>query len=460
MPESPDQSPNIESDAGVSADGPGFDTSPHIAPVRYVSDAPGIGGQLKVRPGDFIVEEIPAYDPCGSGEHIYMYVQKVNLSTSQMVGIVANHFGVRVGDVGIAGLKDKRAVTRQVVSVHAPGKVPEDFPMLKHDLVSVLWTDLHTNKLRRGHLKGNRFAIKIRHTPIASVFSASKTLEILERQGVPNRAGEQRFGYLHNNHVIGHWLVLGQHKRAIDELLGPASLRTHTDLDEARENTGERSRDMYAKGDYVAAIKGLPAGAQTERAVLEGLLSGRAPDAIFRGLDDVQRTFFMSSLQSSIFNALLDARLEAGTFATLLEGDLAFKHDNHAVFPCNKATLEDPATGERLGKLEISPSGPMWGAGMLQAQGEPGRMELESLVKAGLTLEALQTYTDRGGDGLSGARRALRVPLTYPDVEAGSDEFGLYVRCSFELPPGSFATVVMQEVMKGGPIVRGIEAKK
>ena len=156
--------------------------------MRYVTDGePAVGGVLRQRPEDFIVEEIPAYEPCGSGEHIYLYIQKYNMSTLDMVRLIARHFGVREGDVGYAGLKDKRAVTRQVISIHTPGKTPEDFGKIQHDRLQVLWTDLHTNKLRRGQLKGNRFAIRIRRTPIAHVTTARRVLEALTKLGVPNR---------------------------------------------------------------------------------------------------------------------------------------------------------------------------------------------------------------------------------------------------------------------------------
>lgn len=49
---------------------------------------------------------------------------------------------------------------------------------------------------------------------------------------------------------------------------------------------------------------------------------------------------------------------------------------------------------------------------------------------------------------IRGSRRPLRVPLRYPDVEGGIDEHGHYVRCTFELPRGSFATAVLREIMK------------
>ncbi|MFO0376071.1 MAG: tRNA pseudouridine(13) synthase TruD, partial [bacterium] len=58
---------------------PALDVSPHLAPVVYLTDAvAAVGGRLKDRPEDFIVEEIPAYEPSGTGEHLYLFIQKAN----------------------------------------------------------------------------------------------------------------------------------------------------------------------------------------------------------------------------------------------------------------------------------------------------------------------------------------------------------------------------------------------
>src|SRR5258705_7605481 len=108
------------------SDLPAFDA--HVeSPVYITPDVPPVGGRLKVRPEDFLVEELPLYQPCGQGEHIYLFVEKRGLPTMSVLGAIARHFGVRTRDIGFAGLKDKHAVTRQLVSVHVPGKRLADF---------------------------------------------------------------------------------------------------------------------------------------------------------------------------------------------------------------------------------------------------------------------------------------------------------------------------------------------
>ena len=337
--------------------------NPRIEPSVYLTpQSPPVGGRLKDRPEDFLVEELPLYEPCGEGEHLYLFLEKRNLSTTQLIAAVARHFNVRPGDVGYAGLKDKRAVTRQLLSVHLPGKHESDFPAFEQDRITLLWTDRHTNKLRPGHLAGNRFIIRIRGVDASKVVHAHRILRQLETTGVPNRAGEQRFGYLALNHEIGRALLLGEHRAALDLLLGPC---------DAASPWQSEPRALYAEHRYDEARELFPRTARTERRALAALAKGDGPKRAIDGMDQLQRRYYITAFQSAVFNAVLDDRLAAGALATLEEGDLAWKHDNGAVFAVTAG--DDPAQlAARLAALEISPSGPMWGSGMTRAAGAVG----------------------------------------------------------------------------------------
>jgi tRNA pseudouridine13 synthase len=416
------------------------DSSSHVRPTRYLTaDIPGIGGVIKQRDDDFLVEEIPAYQPCGTGEHIYIFVQKRGLSTQQLVKMLAAHFGVRESAIGYAGLKDRHAITRQVISIHAPGKTPEDFPMISDERIIVLWSDLHSNKLRRGHLLGNRFSIRVRNVALRSVFDAQKILGRLEASGVPNRTGEQRFGLLENNHLVGRALVLGQWQGALDLILGPSP---HVCLGE--ENT--LAREAYARGDLREALGHTHRTMHTEQRLLRALIRGAGPLEACKAIEPLARGFYFSALQSAVFNRVLDERLEAGTFDRLLAGDLAFKHEGGAVFAVGDTT--DATLAQRLAAGEISPSGPMWGPRMARAGGEVDRAEVAALAAFGLSPEQLEAPLTEAE--IPGTRRSLRVAITNVDLEAGGDEHGTFVRVAFDLPAGAFATVVMEEIMKVG----------
>lgn len=414
--------------------------SPGYVPARYVTqDIPGIGGRLKERPEDFLVDEIPLYTPCGEGEHIYLTLQKRLLSTYEMVAVVASHFGVRRKDVGYAGLKDKHAVTRQTVSIYAPGKRAEHFPELRHDGLQMLGVAYHANKLRPGHLRGNRFSIRIRGVRPTDAVTAKAVLERLRETGVPNRVGEQRFGLIENNHLVGAAIVRGDWEGAVRELLGPS---------ERFPQVNAEARRLFAAGKLQEALRAFPYQARVELIVLNALSQGASPARAMNALDDTFIGYYLSAFQSAVFNAVLDERVEAGALGVLEAGDVAMKHVNQAVFSVTPSVLEEPATRERLKSFEISPSGPMWGGGMKRATGATDAREVRALSAAGVTPEMMEPTKSRASSLVDGKRRPLRVPLVDPEVEGGVDEHGAYVRIAFELPRGSFATVVAREIMK------------
>src|SRR5919204_4114931 len=108
-------------------------------PPYLTPELPGVGGRIKVRPEDFEVEEIPAYEPCGSGEHLFLWIEKRGVGAEWFVKEIARRLGVAAGEVGTAGLKDRHAVARQWVSV--PAGVEARLPQLEGEGLRVLATN-------------------------------------------------------------------------------------------------------------------------------------------------------------------------------------------------------------------------------------------------------------------------------------------------------------------------------
>ena len=107
------------------------------------------------------MQEMPLYEPSGEGEHVYCEIQKIG--TDDVRGgatAVARRCDVPDRDIGYAGMKDARAVTRQIFSIR--GTTEQAVMGLHMQDMTVQWAVRHGNKLRLGHLAGNRFAIKIR----------------------------------------------------------------------------------------------------------------------------------------------------------------------------------------------------------------------------------------------------------------------------------------------------------
>lgn len=178
-------------------------------PLPYLSAAhPGIGGELKQQPGDFEVEEIPAYLPIGSGEHLFLWIEKTGITTEQLTKHLVHTLRVPNRDIGVAALKDRHAVTRQFISV--PAKFADRVPEVETQQVRVLSATLHQNKLRTGHLRGNRFSILLRNVRPNAAESATAIASLLQESGVPNYFGEQRFGNDGETAELGFALLKGE----------------------------------------------------------------------------------------------------------------------------------------------------------------------------------------------------------------------------------------------------------
>jgi tRNA pseudouridine13 synthase len=174
-------------------------------PPLLTSDLPGIGGKIKTIPEDFEVEEIPAYEPSGQGDFLYLWIEKRDMGAEFFTRQVARRLDIPVAEVGTAGLKDRRAVTRQTVSV--PANVEARLPQLEGDGIKVLRVGRHSNKLRPGHLHGNRFRILIREP--ANV-DARTIIDRLRQHGLPNYYGPQRFGHDGKTLQMGLALLHGE----------------------------------------------------------------------------------------------------------------------------------------------------------------------------------------------------------------------------------------------------------
>ncbi|MBM4120343.1 MAG: tRNA pseudouridine(13) synthase TruD [Nitrospira sp.] len=173
----------------------------------------GTGGVIRSTPEDFRVEEKPLYLPCGQGEHLYLSITKCGLSTPQLVSKLSSTLGVKAQGIGVAGLKDARAVTTQMVSVH--GATPELITRLKTDeqVRSIEILGRHRNRLRPGHHSGNTFRLVIRKTEPSASAVVPQIMEELTKRGVPNYFGPQRQGRQGTNFEVGAALLYDEQRR-------------------------------------------------------------------------------------------------------------------------------------------------------------------------------------------------------------------------------------------------------
>ena len=158
----------------------------------------------------FVVEEVPAYVPSGQGEHTYLWIEKTDLTTFEAVRRIARACDVDARDVGYAGMKDRHATTRQWLSI--PRLDPERALALAVDGVRVLDARRHGNKLRTGHLHGNRFEVVLTGAADGDERVLGERLQTLARDGLANRYGDQRFGATGENAAQGLAILRGERR--------------------------------------------------------------------------------------------------------------------------------------------------------------------------------------------------------------------------------------------------------
>jgi tRNA pseudouridine13 synthase len=342
-------------------------------------------GRIKESPADFVVEELPAYAPSGEGTHVFVRLTKTDRTTLDVVRDVARALGCDPREAGFAGMKDRRAVTTQTLSLQSPrGVDPRDLATraraLAVDGVAVHDATPHGNKLKPGHLAGNRFSITVRDVPREALGDVVASLTRATTEGVPNAFGAQRFG---------------------------------------------RHGDNAARA--LAWLRGDERGPRDPR---------------------TQRLLW-SSLQSAVFNAVLDARVADSSYATALEGDLLKLRTSGGLFLC----ADVQSDRERASTGEVSPTGPIIGDRMRWPEGAP--LALERRVASEILGEGFDlARTRRLGEG---SRRALRVwvqDLRWESDSEGDGHSRACVRVYFVLPKGAYATTVLSTVfdLTGAPV--------
>jgi len=394
------------------------------------ADMAGIGGVIKTYDEDFVVDELPRYEASGRGTHTYLTIEKRGLTTPEAINILAKRLKRRPGEFGYAGLKDAHGITRQRLSIEHVDAGALDKMELPQ--IRILQTDRHTNKIKLGHLAGNRFMIRLRDCAADPLDRARTVLEELHRRGLPHYFGSQRFGIRGDNAEVGLCVLRQDHAAALTLMLGRPEPFERPEIREARRR--------FDAGDYRAAADAWPKRFR-DQARLCVMMAEQGGDArrTWRAVRQQQRKFYFSALQSLLFNQVVARRIQE--IDRLWEGDVAWIHRNGACFRVEDLPTEQP----RCEAFEISATGPLFGSKMKTPSGRATALEEDVLRDAGLSRSEVES-PERAR--LDGARRPLRVPLADTNATTGEDQAGAYLEVRFVLPPGAYATVVTRELTK------------
>ncbi|MEZ6196260.1 MAG: tRNA pseudouridine(13) synthase TruD [Planctomycetota bacterium] len=224
---------------------------------RRLDDALGLGGAHKSTPEDFAVEELPAYEASG-GAHLHLVLRRAGRNTHDLARELAALLGAREDEVGYAGRKDRHAVTTQAFTVHAPDLEPDEAASrVAAELgVEVLAASRHGNKLRLGHLRGNRFTLRIRGARAGAADLSRAALERLAAEGAPNYFGAQRFGRGGDNVARGLAILRGRRAPRRERDLMVSALQAALFNDWLARRSEDGLLDVLLEGDLARTARG------------------------------------------------------------------------------------------------------------------------------------------------------------------------------------------------------------
>jgi len=414
-------------------------TEKEVGMEVFFTGTQGIGGRIKVEPEDFVVEEISTPPPPGDGKYTIARVEAKGWEMNALLKKMSSRLGIPVSAIGFAGMKDKRAITRQIMSFPCAMK---DVSSVKLPGVNIDVLHKSRQKVFRGNLKGNRFDVLIRDTD-----GKKETVEKIYREidrvgGFPNFFGIQRFGVIRPiTHLVGKYIVLGDMKKAVMTYAANPIVGENEDSYMARKFLEETH-------DFSAALKIYPEKLTFERDMIyhlskkEGDWKG-ALEKLPRNLS----VMFVHAYQSYLFNRMLSMRLKMGLpINEAVEGDIIIDFKNGDVQSRNGKIVRKKnidKVNRQIEKGNCFPSGAIIGYDTELADGVMGEIERRIIEEEGIEPEKFAIH-----EMPFLSSRGMRRIILSPVGGMKWNMVGKSLRVSFSLPRGCYATCLLREFMK------------
>ncbi len=406
----------------------------------FLTKSKGIKGKIKKEPEDFVVEEISIFPPPGNGKYVIARVTSRNWETNRLIEKLASELHIPSNHIGYAGIKDKRAVTTQLMS----------FPVSIEKLKSISIPDVKIEILYKspkpvypGRLIGNRFHIVIRDFEGNEKDVERVINEIKEYGGFPNFFGVQRFGIARPiTHIVGKYILKNKLKEAVMTYVAYPLKGEEDECYEAR-------KFLHETGDFKKALEIYPRKLNFERRIIAYL--AEHPNEWKNALLQLPKNLikiFIHAYQSYIFNKILSRRIkEELPINQAIEGDIIIPWDKEMIVQAENGIFVNEKNIEKINrqikKNKCFPSGAIVGYDLVLAKGKMGEierriMEEEEIDCNEFKMEHLPKFASKG------MRRIIFVPLR--NLKWWIEENSLHLQ--FFLPKGCYATSLLREIMK------------
>ncbi|MBC7129286.1 MAG: tRNA pseudouridine(13) synthase TruD [Thermoplasmatales archaeon] len=405
----------------------------------FLTKSPGIGGKIKMFPEDFIVEELPVYPKPGDGKFVIARVASCNWEANRLIEALASAAKISPNSIGYAGIKDRRAITVQIMSF--PSEIEN---LRKVNLKDVKIDILYKSRERvyKGKLTGNYFHIIVRnikgnHEDVEKIMN-----EILKIGGFPNFFGIQRFGIARPiTHLVGKYIIKNEMKRAVMTYIGNPMQGEDEESYKARKFLEETE-------DFEKSLEIYPKKLIFERRIIKHLSENKDDwtGAILKLPKNLIK-IFVHAYQSYLFNRILSERIKEGIpINRAIEGDIVipFRGEIQTYDGIIVTNENIEKINNQIEKGKCYPSAIIFGYDSLFAGKKMGEIEKRIIEEEEIKQEDFKV---RHIPFLScrGMRRIIFVPIK--NLKWKVEENNLFI--DFFLPKGCYATSLLREIMKG-----------
>jgi tRNA pseudouridine13 synthase len=443
----------------------------------YATATAGVGGVIRESVDDFVVEEVLVDGSKAEIEksterqvlgaspsrqrYLLCVLVKRDWDTFIAIKNVAKQLGIRQSQIQIAGIKDAKAVTAQHITVEACSM--EDISKVNVKGIEIRPVGYVRDKLSPYYLLGNRFTIRInavKHSESTVAKRVTETAAALDAVGgIPNFFGHQRFGTTRPiTHLVGKAIAEGDFEEAAMLYLAKPSVHEHPSSRNARA-------ELQSTRDFKHALQNFPKQLRFERLMLSHLVENPTDFVgAFTRLPIKLQALFVQAYQSYLFNRFLSERIKSGFSLSKAEvGDYVVNVERSGLPMVNVAKVASAVTVTennqliKAGRMRVAL--PLIGIKQKPSQGAMGQIERRILEEEGVRIENFRVNEISKTSGRGGLRAVL-TPVQGFKLHGISafapDQNESQADLSFMLLRGSYATVLLREIMKPtNPIVAG-----
>jgi tRNA pseudouridine13 synthase len=432
----------------------------------FITKTAGIEGVIRRAPEDFAVEEVlvdgskateknltpkPALGASENRQRFLLCtLTKRNWDTFIALRNLAKTLGIEPNQIAIAGIKDAKAITTQYITIE--GISLEQAAQVQFKDLRLFPIGYFHDQLTSFYLLGNNFKIAISEIPLSEEIVqervAATSAELKSVGGIPNFYGHQRFGTTRAiTHLVGKAMVQGNMEEAAMLFLAKPSKYEHPQSREAREQ-------LQATQDFQVALQTFPTQLRFERVMILHLAKNPKDFlGAFRWLPLKLRMLFVQAWQSYLFNRFLSARLKAGFSLAKAEiGDFVVGVERSGLPMIRTEKVVDSQNSAEVnrqievGKIRVAL--PIFGAKPRLSGGEMGNLEKQVLEEENVKAQGFRV-AEMPEISAKGELRAVICPIK--NLCSNIEE--QRVQLEFMLLRGSYATVLLREIMKPKDLV-------